>query len=136
MENREILVDASVIIEFLRKQNKKDSVLWKAKEKGCDCIVSTITIFELYAGAKSDRHKDDLKRLLKWFNVVSFTENIAKKSAEIYLKLKKKNDQIEFRDIFIGATAIEKDLTLLTLNKRHFSRIPEIKIINIAELNS
>ena len=37
---------------------------------------------------------------------------------------------IEFRDIFIGATALELNVMLLTLNEKHFERIKEIKLYN------
>ena len=130
MENRRLLVDTSVIIEFLRKRDKKETILWKAKEKNCDCVVSAITVFELYPGAKTERHKKDLKILLKWMEIIPFTEKLAKKSAEIYLQLKERNNELEFRDIFIGATAIEMDIPVLTLNEKHFSRIPEVEIID------
>ncbi len=62
MGNRNILIDTSVIIEFLGKQNKQDTYLWRIKETGFNCLVSTITIFELYAGAITERHREDLNR--------------------------------------------------------------------------
>ncbi len=36
---------------------------------------------------------------------------------------------IEFRDIFIGATAIVHNLPLKTTNTKHFERIKELEII-------
>jgi tRNA(fMet)-specific endonuclease VapC len=36
---------------------------------------------------------------------------------------------IEFRDIFIAATCIVNELPLITLNKKHFKRIEELKLI-------
>ncbi len=63
MENRDILIDTSIIIEFLRKQNKQLSYLWKIKEAGFNCLISTITVFELYAGAITKRHKKRFKQI-------------------------------------------------------------------------
>ncbi|MBX6422010.1 type II toxin-antitoxin system VapC family toxin [Thermosulfurimonas sp. F29] len=59
---------------------------------------------------------------------IPFTQEIAKRSAEIYKRLKANNQLIEFRDIFIGATALEMELPLITLNEVHFNRIKGIKI--------
>ncbi len=42
MADRGILIDTSVIIDFLRKKNKQNSILWKLKEKH-DCFMSAIT---------------------------------------------------------------------------------------------
>ncbi|GAB6888524.1 hypothetical protein JCM13304A_20230 [Desulfothermus okinawensis JCM 13304] len=130
MENRDILIDTSIIIEFLRKQNKQLSYLWKIKEAGFNCLISTITVFELYAGAITKRHKKDLNKLMKWMDVIPLTTEIAQRSAEIYKDLKSQNQPIEFRDIFIGATAVEVNVLLLTLNEKHFKRIKGIKIYN------
>ena len=82
----------------------------------------------MYAGAITDRHKQDLEKLLKWIEIIPFTQEIAKRSAEIYKRLKANNQLIEFRDIFIGATALEMELPLITLNEVHFNRIKGIKI--------
>ncbi len=106
MENRDILIDTSILIDFLRKQNKKNSYLWKIKEKNFNCFVSTITVFELYAGAITDIHRKDLKKLLKWFEIIPFSKDISIHSGRIYRELKLINKMIDFRDIFIGATAI------------------------------
>lgn len=70
MANRDILIDTSVIIEFLRKQNKQDTYLWKIKEVDFNCHVSIITVFELYAGAVTERHRKNLKKLLKWMDIL------------------------------------------------------------------
>ncbi len=122
MENKNILIDTNIIIEFLRKKNKQKSYLWKIKEMDLNCFISTITVFELYAGAITERHKRDLET--------------AKRSAEIYKELKNNNQLIEFRDIFIGATALETNLPIITLNEEHFKRIKGIKIYDINEISS
>ncbi|NPA40410.1 MAG: type II toxin-antitoxin system VapC family toxin [Thermodesulfobacteria bacterium] len=122
MENRNILIDTNIIIEFLRKKNKQKSYLWKIKEMDLNCFISTITVFELYAGAITERHKRDLET--------------AKRSAEIYKELKNNNQLIEFRDIFIGATALEINLPIITLNEEHFKRIKGIKIYDIDKISS
>ncbi len=131
MEHRDILIDTNIIIDFLRKQNKQQSYLWRIKEANFNCIISTITVFELYAGAISSRHKDDLKKLIKWLDIQPLTTEIAQLSAEIYKNLKVNNQLIEFRDIFIGATAIAINIPLLTLNEKHFIRIEGIRIYDI-----
>ncbi len=134
MGNRDILIDTNIIIDFLRKQNKQQTYLWKLKEADYNCIISTITVFELYAGAITLKHKDDLKKLLKWLEIQPLTTEIAQLSAEIYKDLKNQNELIEFRDIFIGATAIKINIPLMTLNNKHFIRIKGIKIYDIQSI--
>ena len=130
MDNKDILVDTSIIIDFLRKKNKQHTMLWKIKERDFNCFISSITVFELYAGAVTPRHKKDLEKILKWLEIVSLTREIAEQSAEIYKRLKRENKLIEFRDIFIGATCIVLNIPLITFNEEHFKRIEGIKTYN------
>ncbi len=92
-------------------------------------IISTITVFELYAGAVTEQHVEDLQRLLKWFELAPFSEAVAKRAAAIYLRLKSENKLVGFKDIFIGATAVELDIPVLTLNHRHFQRIEGLALL-------
>jgi len=128
MEDRNVLIDTSVIIDFLRKSNKRSSRLWQLQEQGAVGHVSTITLFEVYAGAREPRHFDDLKRLFRWYVILPFTEPMALQASDIFRTLKGLNQIIEFRDIFIAATAMVSDMPITTLNERHFQRIEGIRI--------
>ncbi len=69
-----------------------------------------------------------VNRIFRDIEVIPFNKECAFKASEIYKTLKKKNKIIEFRDIFIGATALVYNLELSTLNRKHFERIDDIKI--------
>jgi len=47
--------------------------------------------------------------------------------AEICAYLRRRGELISDFDILIGATAVFHDLTVLTYNTRHFTRIPDLK---------
>jgi predicted nucleic acid-binding protein len=125
MAVRKVLIDPSVIIGFLRKKERKVTTLWKALNADL-CFISSITVFELYCGATDEVKKRDLEKLLPFFTVIDFNESIAEKSAAIFNDLKKQNMIIEFRDIFIAASAIDNNLELITHNKKHFKRIKQL----------
>jgi tRNA(fMet)-specific endonuclease VapC len=80
-------------------------------------------------GASSPEKMNDIKLLTNNIEVLSLSEKVARKAAEIYHQLRQSNQMIEFRDIFIGATCIVNDLPIKTLNGKHFSRINGLKII-------
>jgi len=134
MAHRRVLVDTSIIIDFLRKQNKKKSYLWRIKENNT-CFMSSVTLFELLAGAKTERHFDDIKRITKWIESICFDDDIAKIASEILKELRAKNDIIDFRDIFIGATAKCYNLHIATLNTGHFQRVSDLSVIDINEIS-
>lgn len=130
MEDRRILIDTSVIIRFARTKDKSQTLLWQLMEE-YECYCSVITLFELYNGAKQDFHHQILSAVFRWIKTIDFTKNTAHKASEIYRELKKSNQLIEFRDIFIGATALIESIPLATFNTKHFNRINNLKIIPV-----
>jgi len=125
MVNPRVLTDTSVIIDFLRKKNKRNSVLWRIRENNA-YFMSSVTLFELQCGAKTEKHSED-----KWIRTIPFDNEIAEISSIIYQHLKWEHKLIEFRDIFIAATAIAENLCVATLNAKHFERIKDIDLLKI-----
>lgn len=130
MADRGILIDTSVIIDFLRKKEKRNSILWKLKEKH-NCFMSAITLFELFSGATDEQKFEDVRKIAKWIEPILFDDPIAELSGKIYRDLRQEKQLIEFRDIFIGATAIHYDYPLATLNQKHFNRIKRLNLLDI-----
>jgi tRNA(fMet)-specific endonuclease VapC len=130
MADKRVLTDTSVIIDFLRKTNKRNSPLWRVREHN-ECFMSSVTLFELHCGAKTEKHIEDIEKLCKWIIIIPFDKELAEISSTIYQNLKNENNLIEFRDIFIAATAIANNLCVATLNTKHFERIRDIFLLNI-----
>lgn len=134
MGNNGILVDTTILIDFLRKKNKEKALLWKFKEIYKTLSISSISVFELYAGAIDNRKINDVKSLLKWLDIIEFDEEIAEMAGNIFIALKRQNNIIDYRDLFIGTTAVFYNLDIATLNIDHFENIPNIKIVNTSEI--
>lgn len=130
MECSILVIDTSIFIEFLRTKNK-DLTTLKKIPKNTIISISTVTLYELYMGATNTEKKNDVELLTRNIPIISFEKEIAIKAAEIFLQLKKSNQLIEFRDIFIAATSIIHKTPLLTLNKKHFINIPDIELFEI-----
>jgi tRNA(fMet)-specific endonuclease VapC len=111
-----MVVDTNIFIEYLRAKDKLNTVLLKLPDK-IEISISSITIYELFMGVNTEKKREEIQILTGDLNLLSFNYEIATKSAEIYNDLKYKNQLIEFRDIFIGATAIVNQLPILTLNR-------------------
>lgn len=93
--------------------------------------MSSVTLFELQCGAKTEKHFEDILKLRRWIDTVSFDDEVAEISSKIYQSLKRDNMMIEFRDIFIAATAVAMNLHVATLNRKHFERISDIVLLEI-----
>jgi predicted nucleic acid-binding protein len=127
MEHPGMVIDTSVFIEFLRAKNKKETTLFRIPEEN-QLYISAITLYELLMGANNSEKLNDIKILTDDIPVLSFNETVAKQAGDIYHKLRKSNKIIEFRDIFIAATAISNNFSVKTLNVKHFNRIPNIRM--------
>lgn len=96
--------------------------------------ISVITLMELYFGAyKSEKVAGNLakiRRIENSFEIVS----IGKESAQIFgmlkASLKKSGSPLDDFDLLIASCAMTHNLTLVTNNTKHFSRIDGLKLTN------
>jgi tRNA(fMet)-specific endonuclease VapC len=95
--------------------------------------INLITYYEILSGLLA---KNALKQLTVFEDFISeniilpVTEKSIKISAEIYATLRKAGNSLDDVDLLIAGVAIENDMTLITNNVKHFSRIPGLKIEN------
>ena len=126
------LLDSDIIIDFLYNKDP-DKTLPKLIDE--DLYISVITKAEIYYGiAKSANYKKrsqeflDLVTLLR-VSIISIDEPIIDKYVNLKVALEKKGQKLSDFDLLIAATALLKNLKLVTRNKRHFSRITGLNII-------
>lgn len=130
MENRKILIDSNILIEYLRAKDKEQTILVKFEKD--DFYISVISIFELLAGANTNEKKEQAKTLIKGFSIVDFTEKEAELAGDISIFLKDEGINFKnFNDIFIAASALSHNLPILTLNTKDFQKIENLKLIII-----
>ncbi len=129
MELPRILIDTSVVIEHLRKQNRRKSILYRIADDYA-LYISTVVGFELYAGATDRQKQHDVQEILSWCTLLPFSSDVAATAAALYRELKATNQLIEIRDIFIASTALTYTLPLMTLNLGHFDRIKRLQLLS------
>lgn len=125
MEN--ILIDTDIIIEYLRSRDKSSTEMIKLMQEH-DLFLSSISEFELYLGAKTTRHQNDLDLLFSEVEVIPFDFGCGKIAARIWKDTKSRHQHIEIKDIFIASIAISNDVWLKTFNTKHFQGIQGLKI--------
>jgi len=122
-----MVVDTGIFIEHLRAKDKTSTTLAKISDEP-QLFISAVSLYELYMGATTSEKTQDIRLITEDLTVLPFTEEIAIKAAQIYHRLKQRNEIIEFRDIFIAATCLVNGLPIATLNKKHFKRVDDLKI--------
>ncbi len=125
MASHSMVIDTGVFIEYLRAKDKRKTVLYSIPDQ-TNIFISAVTLYELYMGATTEEKKKDIQLLTEDLAILPFNDNVAIQASIIFHDLRKTNQLIEFRDIFIGATCIVYNLPLKTTNTKHFNRIKEI----------
>jgi tRNA(fMet)-specific endonuclease VapC len=59
------------------------------------------------------------------------TTDIAKLSGQLDAEQQKRGVVIPFADLLIGATALSLGYSVLTVNPRHFERVPGLSVIQL-----
>lgn len=125
-----ILVDTDLVIDGLNGlSNAVQALRGFASQR---IAVSTVTLAEIIEGAfhTSDpsRHLTDARAFLSPYAVLDVTDPVAETFGEIRAGLRRQGNLIADMDLLIAATALTHDLTLLTRNTRHFTRIPGLRL--------
>jgi tRNA(fMet)-specific endonuclease VapC len=123
------MLDADWVINALAGRKQADTLLQKLAPTG---ITIWITVGEIYdtafAYANPEAHLSAFRQFLRPYQVVGVNEPIMERFAEIRSLLRRRGQLISDFDILLGATALHYDLTMLTFNRKHFSRIPDLAL--------
>ena len=128
MEDTIICLDTSVLVDYYQKKDKSKSLFFKLTEKYALFAVSAITEYELYLGNLEEQN-DFWDKFFSQITVLPFDTKAAKKAVDIHKQLKRNNKLIEIPDILIAGTALQNNVPLATLNKKHFERINGLQIV-------
>ena len=123
-----VCLDTDIIIDYLRNEEYAIKII-KQLEKQEIISSTSINSLELFNGVYKSSKKNDFQIINKFLiniNILNFDYAASLKAAEILNYLKLKGEQIELPDIMIASIAITNNQTLLTNNKNHFQRIPEL----------
>lgn len=121
-----LLLDTSIIIDFLRIKDKSKTTLYALTQEGNKLSVSIITHTELYAGTSVWTSKIaavELETIFSGIDLIPLTEKISQEAGKI-----KAHYGVDLIDAIIAATAIDKGLLLVTLNTKHFNKISNLRM--------
>ena len=133
------LLDTNMVSEILRENEIVQKNFRQSLQEGSTVYICSIVYYEVMRGLKSAKKFQLLKKFNKLNsglpNLTFDRENfeVVEKAIEIYVQLHN-GKQIEDNDIFIAATAIVNDCTLVTANAKHFERVEGLKLTNWREI--
>jgi tRNA(fMet)-specific endonuclease VapC len=129
MADKTLMIDTGLLIDYFRKTDKSNARLVQLSKQFDQLAISSVTEFEIYSGATSSQ-LTFWNELLSEIIVLPFDSKAAHVAAEIQQELKKIRKTVEKADLFIAATAISNNLSLDTLNRKHFEVIEQLALFS------
>jgi len=135
LENRLIVVDTDVIIDFFRDISPAANVFAEliSLEKAA---MTAISVFELYAGIEGAKRLRQIETLVQELIILPLNTLEAAIAGRIYTQLKSRGKLVGTHDILIAAICLANDLPLYTKNIAHFSEIKDIRLLSPNEILS
>jgi predicted nucleic acid-binding protein len=132
MEQRtEVLVNTTIIIDHFRKLKKDHTHFIRAIRKFDNLYISAMTLYEVEFVYERDKRPSELSELLPFLKLLPIDDPTARQAASLHSDLIAQNKDIGIRDVFIASTALVHQLPLLTLNIKHFERVPALSLIHL-----
>lgn len=122
-----IVADTDVLIDFLQGREPAAERVARELERG-RLVTTVVTRFELLAGARNERQRASLRRILEAVRCLALDPSGADRAAEIRRLLESKGESIGMADSLIAGITLEQGATLLTRNRRHFERVPDLPL--------
>jgi len=125
------LVDTDRIVDYLKGRQEATDLFESLHVDGL--AMSLVTYAELYEGiyygANPQPAERGLRLLLRTVDVLPLTRAIMRRFAMLRGNLRRTGLQIGDLDTLIAATALHHNLTLVTRNVRHYTRISGLRIL-------
>lgn len=122
-----IVADTDVLIDYLR--GRGDAARRVAIELRSRHFATTaITAFELRSGVRTAREATAVETLLAAMTVLTLGAEEALQAAESRREVESKGLPIGMADYLIAGVCLATDAILLTRNRKHFERVPGLKL--------
>lgn len=129
-----MLLDSTILIDFLR--GNETAVNTIRTLESTVLYTTEVNVFEIVTGTYAEKsnkhvHLEKFFALLSKIVVLPLDRKSSLKAGEIAGKLITEGKQIQETDCLIAGIALANGITqILTANKNHFERIPELRVIS------
>ena len=119
------LIDTDVMIDVSRANAGAASLI----DSLTDPAISIVTAQELIVGARDKRDLTVIDSFISFFPVIHIDASIGQLAYDL-LKRYAKSDGLRTFDSLIAATAIVRDLELVSRNRKHFAIIDGLRLLS------
>jgi predicted nucleic acid-binding protein len=118
-----VLCDTNILIHAFR--GRTDTIQALNSIGYPNVVLSAITVMELLQGMRNKAELAQMKKKLKFFDVLPLNEQISEKSIDLVEQFRLAH-HLEIPDAIIGATAIVHQIPIFTYNLKDFRFMPNI----------
>lgn len=128
-----VILDADVLIRG--EKGLFDLRAWLLSQPDELFEVAAITVAKLWhgveraSGPQRARRQDYLEAVLAPLPIHPYTKETARHHARIWAHLESAGTMIGSHDVIVAATALELGSSVATFNRRHFDRVPGLKVV-------
>jgi len=123
-----IIADANVWIDFFKRPNDRLSEVLAELLRERRIALVGIILAELLRGARSDRELRVMNHVLDGPDYIEMKRNDWARAGRISMELDAAGQRIPVTDALIAAIALEGQHEVLTRDRRHFERIPGLRL--------
>lgn len=122
-----ILVDSDILIQYSR--GDETAAIWlEAASERDEIVISVVTEIELLYGSFDKRHLKEILQLLSTFEIIQIDEEVSKRASSLVTKYCLSH-RLSMPDALIAATALVKNISLGTINRKDFRYIDGLRLI-------
>jgi tRNA(fMet)-specific endonuclease VapC len=124
-----VIVDTDLLIDFLRGRGEGVALV-RSLVKERALRVTAVTAFELRVGSQFSKRQDDILRLVRR-RTFPLDIRSALLAGEVHAALRGSGQEIGMADCMQAGVCLRHDLPLATRNRKHFERIPALRLVDI-----
>jgi predicted nucleic acid-binding protein len=123
-----VLCDTNILINYF---NGNVETSEKLEQIGFEnVLLSSVTVMELIQGMTTKLELNQMKKILKYYDVLHFDQEISEK-AILLIENYKLSHNLQIPDAIIGATALIHNVPLFTYNLKDFHFMPNLSLVQV-----
>ena len=124
------LVDTDWLLNAYADRGAALDVLEALSDRGL--AVSVLSLGEAYAGIVRQPNESAnlafFDRFVRRYEIIGLSSSVMLTFARIQYELESRGRPLDSIDLLIAATALDEDPVLITRNRRHYERVPGLRI--------
>jgi tRNA(fMet)-specific endonuclease VapC len=125
------MLDTNIVTAHIKRHPLVTQRIRQVETAGRPVMINAVSYYETKRGllfAKAWTQLAAFDRLWQVQGIILFDQNALDKAARIYADLRAAGQLIDDADLLMAAIALVNDLTLVTHNTSHFSRLEDLTL--------